>query len=152
MDIKDFSFGCRFTDEKFAMFSESELSEMEVLSKEEADSIWSEYCDNDAIPLSSFAVNGKGLGNLTVLIEDCGWGDEVSERETTLLLKSSLEKSINGCVYVCYYRKEAVKVTVNLFCERWFDFCYPSDYLLIHYGERALLYYEDCIFLLYKRI
>ena len=152
MDIKDFEYGFRFTDENYALFSEEELSEMEVLSDEEAVSLWSKYCDNEVIPLCSFAVEGEGLGNLPLLIPDCGWGDEEAELRTTHLFKTLLEPNSDGCVYVCYRCKEALKVTTDLFCDKWSDFCYPSDYLIIHFGESALLYYEDGIFSLKKRI
>ncbi|MBO4696769.1 MAG: hypothetical protein J5643_05765 [Lachnospiraceae bacterium] len=152
MEIKDFLFGFRFTDENYALFSDSELAEMEVLSEEEAESVWRSYCDKNAIPLCSFAVQEGGLGALPVLIEDCGWGDMQAERETAQILKAALKQNLNGKVYVCYYSRVAVKVTAELFCDRWSDFCYPSDYLLIHFGERALLYYEDIVFSLEKRI
>ena len=151
MDIKDFEYGFRFTDENYALFSEEELSEMEVLSDEEAESLWSKYCDNEVIPLCSFAVEGEGLGDLSMVIPDCGWGDEEAEPKTTRLFQSVLEPGPDGCVYVCYLKNKALKVSAELFCNKWSDFCYPSDYWIVHFGERALLYYEDCVFFLEQR-
>ena len=46
--------------------------------------------------------------------------------------------------------ENALKVSTRLFCDKWSDFCYPSDYLIIDCGDRALLYYEDMIYYLDK--
>ena len=40
MDIRDFCYAERFTDENYALFSEEELAEIEVLSAEETSGIW----------------------------------------------------------------------------------------------------------------
>ncbi|MCR5599337.1 MAG: hypothetical protein K6G33_01135 [Ruminococcus sp.] len=148
MDIKDFLFGCRFTDEEFAVFSESELSEMRVLSEKEASDIWFCYCDNKLLPKSSFALTG--LNKLRLITNDCGWGDEKAEKETSTLLESTLSEYIDSYVNVCYYSECALKVSARLFCDKWSDFCYPSDYLIIDCGDRALLYYEDLLYYLNK--
>lgn len=148
MDIKDFEYGCRFTDEKFALFSDEQLSEMKVLSKEEASNIWYSYCDNEILPLSYFIKDG--LRKLPILTKDCGWGDEKEEIDTKLLLETEMGRYIDGYINVCYDDENALNVSTRLFCDKWSDFCYPSDYLIIDCGDRALLYYEDWIFNLNK--
>ena len=80
MDIKDFLFGERFTNEDFALFSKTELSEIEVLSEKEASNIWYDYCDDEILPKSSFAVK-TGLGKLPLIMNDCGWGEENEEND-----------------------------------------------------------------------
>lgn len=80
MDIKDFLFGERFTNEDFALFSKTELSEIEVLSEKEASNIWYDYCDDEILPKSSFAVK-TGLGKLPLITNDCGWGEENEEND-----------------------------------------------------------------------
>lgn len=149
MDIKDFLYGERFTNEDFALFSQAELSEMAVLSEEEASKIWYDYCDNEKLPLSSFTAK-TGLDKLPLITNDCSWGDEREENKTKALLTAALSNSVDGNVVVCYYSTNALRVSARLFCEKWSDFCYPSDYLIIDFGERALLYYEDRLFYLDK--
>ncbi len=73
MNIKDFSYGCRFTDEKYAIFSEKELSEINVLTEEEAKNSWYKYCDNEILELSYF-VKDIVAYKLPFLTNDCGWG------------------------------------------------------------------------------
>ena len=149
MDIKDFLFGEQFKNEDFALFSKTELSEIEVLSEKEASNIWYDYCDDEILPKSSFAVK-TGLGKLPLITNDCGWGEENEENDTRLLIKNTLSKYIGGHINVCYYSDCALRVSTRLFCEKWSDFCYPSDYLIIDFGEKALLYYEDRLFYLDK--
>ena len=71
MEIKKFKYGWRFTDEKYALFSEKELSQIKVLSDEEASDIWYSYCDNKLLPLSSFVIK-KGFDKLPLITNDCG--------------------------------------------------------------------------------
>ena len=149
MKIKDFKCGWRFTDENYALFSEKELSEMEVISKETASTIWYSYCDNELLPMSSF-ITTKGLNELQPLSRDCGWGDMKAEYSTKLLFETTMKKYIDGYINICYDSESALKVSTRLFCDKWSDFCYPSDYLIIDCGERALLYYEDLLYYLNK--
>ena len=152
MEVKDFEYGFRFTDENYALFSDRELSEMKVVSEGEASILWCSYCDNKVIPLCSFAVKDEGLATLLLLCADCGWGEEKSEKETTVFLKETLKQYGEGDIFVCYSEKEALRVSTELFCDKWSDFCYPSDYLIIDCGNKGLLYYEDRLYLLEKLV
>lgn len=149
MNIKEFKCGFRFTDEKYALFSEEELSEMEVLSKESANASWFSYCDDELLPKSYF-IKKKGLNELQLISADCGWGDEEAENNTKYLFETTLRQYLNGCINICYDSESALKVSAKLFCDKWTDFCYPSDYLIIDCGDRAILYYEDLIYYLDK--
>ncbi len=149
MKIIDFKYGWRFTDVKYALFSERELSQIKVLSDEAASDIWYSYCDNKLLPLSSFVIK-KGFDKLSLITNDCGWGDEETERTTKCLLETIMRDYIEGYINVCYDDENALKVSTRLFCDKWSDFCYPSDYLIIDCGDRALLYYEDMIYYLDK--
>ena len=149
MEIKDFKYGWRFTDENYALFSEKELSEMEVISKETVEAIWYSYCDNELLPMSSFITN-KGLDELELLSNDCGWGEMKDEYKTKLLFESTMKQYIDGYINICYDSESALKVSNRLFCDKWTDFCYPSDYLIIDCYDKAILYYEDLLFYLNK--
>lgn len=46
MDVKEFFSEPWFWDKHYEVFSEEELSQIEVLSEEETHTIWYEYCDN----------------------------------------------------------------------------------------------------------
>lgn len=83
---------------------------------------------------------------LTVFIGDCGWGDESMERVTQQKLMSLFEKSISDKVTLLYDHTSAISITASIFCEKWSDFCYPSDALLIVNNNIVLLYYEDTLF------
>ena len=150
MNINDFSYGCRFTDEKYAIFSEKELSEIKVLKEEEAKNSWYKYCDNEILELSYF-VKDIVAHKLPFLTNDCSWGDELGETKTKQLLKTELRQYEDGYINVCYESKKALRVSTKLFCDRWNDFCYPSDSLILDLGDRALLYYEDLIYYLEKK-
>ena len=149
MKIKKFKYSWRFTDEKYALFSEKELSQIKVLSYEEASDIWYSYCDNKLLPLSSFVIK-KGFDKLPLITNDCGWGDEEAENRTKKLFEKEMKQKIDRYINVCYDDETALNVSTRLFCDKWSDFCYPSDYLVIDYGDRALLYYEDLIYYLDK--
>ncbi len=151
MNINDISYGCRFTDEKYAIFSEKELSEIKVLTEEEAKNSWYKYCDNEILELSYF-VKDIVAHKLHFLINDCSWGDELGETKTKQLLKTELRQYEDGYINVCYESKKALRVSTKLFCDRWNDFCYPSDSLILDLGDRALLYYEDLIYYLEKKM
>ena len=56
MDIRDFCYAERFTDENYALFSEEELAEIEVLSAEETSGIWYSYCDKKELTRSLFVI------------------------------------------------------------------------------------------------
>ena len=147
MNIKDFIFGERFTNEDFALFSETELSKIEVISKKEASNIWCNYCDDEILSKSSFVVK-TGLGKLSLIAKDCGWGDEKGENDTRILFERVLSKRIDEHINICYFSDCSLRVSTRLFCEKWSDFCYPSDCLIIDYGEKAILYYEDRLYYL----
>ncbi len=46
-----------------------------------------------------------------------------------------------------YDHTSAISITASIFfCEKWSDFCYPSDVLLIVNNNIVLLYYEDTLY------
>ena len=122
---------------------------MKVLSKEKTRDIWYSYSDNKILPLS-YIVKDIIANKLSVLLNDCGWGDEKAEEETKRFLTEIINTDINGYINVCYDDENGLNVSSKLFCDKWSDFCYPSDYLIIDLGDRALLYYEDTIYYLDK--
>lgn len=109
--------------------------------------IWCNYRDDEILSKSSFVVK-NGLGKLPLIAKDCRWGDEKDENDTRILFERVLSKRIDEHINICYYSDSALRVSTRLFCEKWSDFCYPSDCLIIDYGEKALLYYEDRLYYL----
>ena len=152
MDIRDFCYAERFTDENYALFSEEELAEIEVLSAEDTAEIWYDYCDKKELNRSLFVIEIVAH-TLPILTVDCGWGDEKGEEDTRQLLKGTLHEQLDGKINICYDSETALRVPVWLFCKRWSDFCYAYDnYVLLDLGENALLYYdEDMLYFLEKR-
>lgn len=143
-DIREFPFGCRYTDEKYALFSDEELSKISVLNEDEAIRIWDFFCDNEVLEMSSF-VKKLVSKELEVLIADCGWGEGGEEKTRDILAEYLKNRQVEK-VDVLYYRKVAIRVDAELFVSKWDDFCYPSDVLLISLGDHALLYYEDVVY------
>lgn len=146
MTIKEFKFGWRFTDEKYALFSDNELSEIEVIPPHTVISIWNKICDNEILPKSSY-VKYIISREMPVLIADCGWGEVTSEKKTASILTKFFVKNGVVNITILYDNKNAINVPVNLFCKKWSDFCYPSDTICIKYGINTLLYYEDIIYM-----
>ena len=145
MDIKEFKYAWRYTSENYALFSPKQLSEMNVVNENKAVEIWNSICDNEILQKSSY-VQMMIDNKLTVFIGDCGWGDESMERVTQQKLMSLFEKSISDKVTLLYDHTSAISITASIFCEKWSDFCYPSDVLLIVNNNIVLLYYEDTLY------
>lgn len=142
-NIKDFRYGWRFTDEKYALFSDEELSEMSIISKDEASKIWNTICDNRILQKSKY-IKKLVEHQLEVLISDCGWNDEDGELKTKSILENEL--NVQDTITVLYNYESALEIQKKLFLEKWSDFCYPDDVLFIVSGNIVLLYNEDTIY------
>lgn len=144
MDIKDFKYAWRYTDSKYALFSSSELSEMSVLSEEGSSELWNKICDSEIFQTSSYI---KGIINKTnsIYINNCGWGDTTEESTKNKLMKFFKSQGTEK-VYVLYDCISALSISTELFCNKWSDFCYPSDSILIMGNSKLLIYYEDVLY------
>lgn len=147
MNIKNFKFGWRFTEEKYSLFSEKELSEIKIIDKTQIQNFWDENLDNEIIEKCSF-IKKIISHEIPVLINDCGWGNNEKIEQTKESLKRYLNINLSDCVKIYYDNENAIEVSGSLFIEKWDDFCYPSDSLIIKYNEKMLLYYEDIIYIL----
>ena len=145
MDIKDFKYGFRYTNKDYALFSLDELSKIEVINSNEVRMIWDQICDDEVIERCSF-IKKIILHELPVFIEDCGWGNDLYENKTKNLLLKYFNGSCDDKITLYYDCESAISVSKFLFCNRWSDFCYPSDSLLIKYDNEMLFYYEDIIY------
>lgn len=153
MDVKEFFSEPWFWDKHYEVFSEEELSQIEVLSEEETHTIWYEYCDNETLAYCWF-VKKIVDHTLPLLCVDCGWGEDETEKKTGHMLREELEKQLDGTVSICYTDTRGVRVPVRLFCDKWYEFCFLAIYddILLDLGENALLYYEtDHLYILEKR-
>lgn len=146
MTVKEFKLGWRFTDEKYALFSDDELSKIEIIPPHIAASIWNRICDDEILSKSSYVTHIVSR-EMPVLIADCGWGDEIAEQQTAAVLTKFFAEHGAVDITILYDSKNAINVPAELFCEKWSDFCYPSDTLCIKYGLNTLLYYEDIIYM-----
>ena len=143
MNIKEFKCGFRFTDEKYAVLSEKELSEMSIIPYEIAKKEWVHICETETFQMSKYI---KDIINHTapVLIKDCFWGDDENYTQEKLL---AFFNEIDADEIAIYYDSEtALNVSSNVFCARWSDFCYPSDLNLIITSSVMIVYYEDIIY------
>ena len=147
MNIREFKCGFRFTNEKYAILSEEELSEISIIPFEVARKEWMNICKTKIFQNSKYI---KDIVNHTapVLIKDCFWGnDEIYTRDKLL----SFFNDIGASRLSIYYDNEtALNVSSNVFCKRWSDFCYPSDLNLITNSSIMIVYYEDIIYGPYK--
>jgi hypothetical protein len=143
LNIKEFKCGFRFTDEKYALLSEKELSEISIIPCEIAIKEWIHICKEEVFQRSKYI---KDIVNHTapVLIKDCFWGDNETHTKEKLL---SFFKEIGANKVSIYYDNEtALNVSLNVFCTRWSDFCYPSDLNLIIASSVMIVYYEDIVY------
>ena len=145
MDIKEFKYAWRYTSEDYALFSSKQLLEMEVVNEIESNKMWSSICDNEILQKSSY-IQMMIAHKLPILVGDCGWGDESTENKTQQKLMNVLENFISEKVTLLYDYNSAINITASLFCEKWSDFCYPSDALFVIKGNVVLLYYEDTLY------
>ena len=141
--IKAFYYGFRFTEEDYALFSDEELSQLDVIDEQTVTSMWDQLCDADLAGFSSYIRAGLAK-DLPVLINDCDWGK--NEENARSILNEYFAKSDEDKLIILYSRTDALEASVSLFTSKWSDFCYPSDMLFIKCGELVLFYYEDKIF------
>lgn len=147
MNIKDFKYSYRFMEEKYSVFSSKELSEIKVIDKDEIKDFWNKNLDNEIIEKCSF-IKKIISHEMPVLINDCGWDNDEKIEETKNKIKDYFNINSNNNVIIYYDIESAIEVKSSLFLERWTDFCYPTDTLIISYNKKILLYYEDIIYIL----
>ncbi len=145
MLIKDFHYGFRFTDKNYSLFSSDELSQIEVISKEKANAIWNTICDSEIFQKSSYI---KKILNKQIppILGNSGWGECDIENKTKGIFADIFNAQKSEPLYVLYHYSTALAVSVELFCDKWSDFCYPSDSILLLCGEIVVIYYEDAIY------
>lgn len=146
MSIKDFKYAWRFNDINYAKFSDSELSKIEMVFPEKANMLWDSVCENTIIQECQAIIERIVSHELPILIGNCGWGENDKEETTRHTLESILLKENTDSITVLYDRESAITVSTDLFIYKWTDFCYPSDTLILLFGRRCLLYYEDTLY------
>lgn len=144
MNIKDFKYAWRYTDSNYALFSSDELSKMNVLLENESSELWDKICDSKIFQKSSY-IKKIIDKNIPVYVSDCGWGDELEKITQNKLINFFKENGIDK-IYLLYDRISALNVSSDLFCNKWSDFCYPSDSILILNDLKLLIYYEDILY------
>lgn len=144
MNIKDFKYAWRYMDSNYALFSSKELSKMNVLLENESNELWDKVCDSEIFQKSSY-IKRIINKNIPVYVSDCGWGDELEEITKNKLIKFFKENGIDK-IYLLYDRFSSLNVSSDLFCNKWSDFCYPSDSIIILNDSKLLIYYEDVLY------
>lgn len=145
MNIKDFKYAWRYTDSKYALFSSVELSKMNVLLEDESSILWDQICDTEIFEKSSYITKILNK-SIAIYISDCGWGDGLLEDKTKNKLVEFFDRQVPDKLYLFYDRVSALNVSSKLFCDKWSDFCYPSDSILILSDSKLLIYYEDVLY------
>lgn len=141
MPLNDFRYGWRYTDEEC---SEEELSEIKILSEDISNNMWNKICDNKIIEKSSY-IQKILSKELPVLIRNCRWGEE--DEKLTGNLFSDYFKESEKVITILYDYESSIEIPSDLFFEKWFVFCYPSDSLIIKCGDLNLFYYEDIVYI-----
>lgn len=144
MNIKDFKYAWRYTDSNYAVFSSDEISKMCVLSVKDSSDLWDKVCDSEAFEKSSYIQRILNK-NIPIYVSNCGWG-EISEEITKNKLIEFFEKNKTDRINLLYVRTSSLNVSSDLFCNKWSDFCYPSDSILILNDLKLLIYYEDILY------
>lgn len=144
MNIKNFKYAWRYTDSNYALFSLDELSKMNVLLEKESSELWDKVCDSKIFQESCY-IRKIIDKNIPVYVSDCGWGDVLEEFTQNKLIDFFKKNEIDK-IYLIYDRVSAINVSSDLFCNKWSDFCYPSDSILILNGSKLLIYYDDILY------
>lgn len=143
MSVEDFKYYWRFSDEKYAVLSEQELSTISVISKDEVEKEWIRICEKEIFQESAY-INDIVHHSAPVLIKDCQWGkneDKTREAFETFFSELNVDK-----ILVYYDCENGLQLPINLFCTKWSDFCYPSDLVLILLPSVMIVYYEDIVY------
>ena len=146
MGLNDFKYAWRFTDINYAVFSERELSDIQIISAEKAYKIWDSVCDHSIFQKCSF-IQKIVSKSMPTFIGDCGWGDDNKEAHTRKMLEDLFAKEKVDSLMALYDCKTAIEISSNLFTNRWTDFCYPTDSVVLIFGHQCLLYYEDTLYI-----
>lgn len=142
MSIYESPYAWRFTDEKYALLSERELSALTILPETEAHTLWDRMIHVPVFYESPY-IKAVVTRSIPVMISDCGWGNIRQEGVTGNTLAELLTE---GQIKLFYSRDHALIIPVKLFLDRWSDFCYPDDANVILAGNRFLIYYEDVLY------
>lgn len=150
MNINDFKYAWRFIDEKFAKFSNEELSQIRITDIGNARAKWDKIVNFVVFERSSY-IKSFVERTAPVFIGDCGWGSNESERTTKRFICEYLGKNNITNIALLYDRDTALETNSTLFCEKWSDFCYPDDSIVILFGSEFMIYYEDILYGIYRR-
>lgn len=143
MNIKEFKCGYRFTDEKYTVLSDDELSKISIIPSEYAEKKWMNICKEELFQKSQY-IKDIIEHSAPVFVKDCFWGDDEDQTKDKLV---SFFKEIGANEVSIYYDcKTALSVSSTVFCTHWSDFCYPSDLNLIITPSMMIVYYEDIIY------
>ena len=148
MNINNFKYSWRFIDERYAKFSDIELSDIEVLSAKITYQNWKKIIHNKSkVFEESEYINLILDKKIPMFIYDCVWEDNQRECCTSKILSEYLcDDLLSLNIKLLYDYHSGLEINSKLFCEKWSDFCYPSDSILIICDSWLLIYYEDVIY------
>lgn len=148
MNINKFKYEWRFTDKKFEEFSDAELSQIRVINSGKARTEWDKIVDSEIFGRSSF-IQDITARTAPVFINDCGWGDNKIENRTKHIICEYFKKNSIVNITLLYDKSTALETAGALFWDRWSDFCYPNDSIIISFGSDFMIYYEDILYGIY---
>lgn len=143
MSIEDFKYYWRFSDEKYALLSEQELSTINVISKDEVKKEWLRICKKEIFQKSVY-INDIIHHTAPIFMKDCQWGE--NEDSTREAFESFFRKFNVDKISIYYDCENGLQLPTNVFLTRWSDFCYPSDLILIILPSMMIVYYEDIVY------
>ncbi len=141
MDMNDFPFKWRFTDEKYRMLPPSVLADIRPLAIRVAEERWNKWVSAAGLKLPDLPKDG-----MNSISSNCGWGDRRKEEETRTKLRKSFQIGTENKLTFFWNARNAVETKWDIFVKYWPDFCYPSDdgdVVSIHDAPHALIYIKD---------
>lgn len=149
MNINDFKYAWRFTDKNHAEFSSKELCDIKIIGSGETRTKWDKIVKADVFERSSFIQSIVAM-TAPVFISDCGWGDIQAEHKTKQIISEYFKENNVTNIALLYDNNTALQTSVALFCERWSDFFYPNDSIVIALDSGFMIYYEDILYGAYR--
>jgi len=153
INMKDFGFNWRFTDEKYNLLPKNDLMLIRPLNKEISNEIWGNLIDNN---VNHYALIKKKVNLATdLVIDDCGWGDESKENNTQEYLIKHIKWNMDSKIMFFWNKDHAVETEWNIFLKYWTDFCYSSDdsnIIINQNSKKAIIYVEDRMLIVDRKI
>jgi len=116
MNIRDHTLAWRWTDRRYALFSEAVLAQMQPVEADEAARLCSRsltFEGEDGLAESVFSVTTAFVGGMS--------------QETGCRWLRELQPDVSVEVAISWDQSTAIRTTWEIFTAQWDDFCYPAS-------------------------